>query len=502
MPRSNDGRGLEAGQRAQKPTSLAFPALWFFLLYASSGTAPPYLALYYRERVKLSTQQIGYLFAVSPFVSFVSSAFWTAVADKSNRHRTILVFLSLCTATTYILLGNVTNFVALMLLTMVNSFFSGPVGAFIDIYTLDVLGPRRAGLYGRLRMVGTIALGGSTFLTGLIVQTVGQGEYSIAFIIYGALQAAFILTVAFSPWRKPVPFTSPQLIKRASQEVIQASKELLTTDRRKYEHSMINLFCSRYMSVFLLTSVLHGMARTMIGTYLFVFLSEYLHAAPMLLGMTAPFGISLEAPMFFFSGFFLTRLGFRKMLYLSLVAILMRAGGYAALTSWAAPKIRSEADGWNYAPAVLVIEMTQGIAYSQFWSAGVHFINSVTPPSLKTSAQGVFSGLSGGLASGLGNIVGGFLLDRFGPGILFQTTLLITVGTFVVFTAIGKLPSIVEKSVVDAVKGEPHTTVVDDEGERILGTGAKLIGSGGSLDQTVTEDSGGLPNVQRSVHLS
>lgn len=480
---------------------MIFPSVWFLLLYASNGTVPPYLSLHYREEVGLSTQQIGYLFAISPFVSFVAATFWTAVADKCNRHRTILVLLNLLSATTYILLGTVKDFTGLMLLTMVNSFFGGPVGAFVDIYALDALGPSRAAMYGKLRMIGTVAYGCSTFLTGVVVEKASHGNYTIAFVMYGIVQAAFIITVAFSPWRKPVPFKSLPALRRASQEIITASVDLLTKDRVEFEHRMYALFCNRSMMVFLATSILHGMARNIMGSYLFIFLSEYMHSAPILLGMSSPFSIGLEAPCFFFSTVFLTRLGFRKMIYLSIAAILVRGGAYTLLSLYAVPVIADEVEGWKYAPIILLVELTQGIAFAQFWSAGIHYMNVVSPDDLKTTSQGVFNGVSGGLATGIGNIIGGVLLETGGPVRMFQSVLVFVAVTATVFSGIGKLPAVVEEQMVtsngknggggkygsvEEQRTMLRTAPMDDSAERVLSTSDTTVSSGNESTENVS----------------
>ncbi|KAG0171261.1 hypothetical protein DFQ28_002506 [Apophysomyces sp. BC1034] len=58
------------------------PKLLYISLYTVFGSAIPYLNLFYDEALHLSSQQIGVLLAIAPFVQSVACPLWTILADK------------------------------------------------------------------------------------------------------------------------------------------------------------------------------------------------------------------------------------------------------------------------------------------------------------------------------------------------------------------------------------------------------------------------------------
>ena len=73
-----------------------YSKLFYFFYFAGSGTIVPYLPLFFKQ-LGLTTNQVGVITGVQPFVSFVFTPTWGAIVDKGKRGKFILVvaFVSL-----------------------------------------------------------------------------------------------------------------------------------------------------------------------------------------------------------------------------------------------------------------------------------------------------------------------------------------------------------------------------------------------------------------------
>lgn len=59
----------------------------------------PFVSVYLRN-VGFSNLVIGTVFAIRPFLGFVSSPFWGFCADRSGKHKLVLVFVIIVTGVT------------------------------------------------------------------------------------------------------------------------------------------------------------------------------------------------------------------------------------------------------------------------------------------------------------------------------------------------------------------------------------------------------------------
>lgn len=66
----------------QQKQSFIIPKLLYICLYSLYGSALAYIAVYYSEVLHLSSNQIGIILAISPFVQVVACPLWTFIADR------------------------------------------------------------------------------------------------------------------------------------------------------------------------------------------------------------------------------------------------------------------------------------------------------------------------------------------------------------------------------------------------------------------------------------
>ena len=67
-----------------------------------------------------------------------------------------------------------------------------------------------------------------------------------------------------------------------------------------------------------------------------------------------------------------------------------------------------------------MIQLLHGFTFAALWTAGVSYANSAAPRGMGATAQGVFSGVTMGLAAATGAFVGGWLYQGVGPVLMFR----------------------------------------------------------------------------------
>jgi PPP family 3-phenylpropionic acid transporter len=273
------------------------------------------------------------------------------------------------------------------------AFFAAPVMPLVDNSVMNLLGERRA-LYGRQRVWGSIGWGVAAALTGAVVDRFGIALSFHAFLILYTILLVISLRLKVSGGAIGQPFWQGLRI----------------------------LASNRALVIFLLTVLFAGMGSGIVHNYIFLYLAD-LGATETLMGLSQTVQTFSEIPVFFFSALLLQRFGARGLLLLSLTAVVIRMMAYTLL-----PPV------W----LVLPINLLHGLTFSALWVAGVTYANEVAPKGLGATAQGLFTGVSMGLGSALGALLGGTLYDSFGPTVLFRVAASCVLAGLIFFVVAGR----------------------------------------------------------------
>ncbi|KAH8547743.1 major facilitator superfamily domain-containing protein [Umbelopsis sp. PMI_123] len=180
--------------------SYTLPKLLFIALFTMQGSAIPYLAIFYDQALHLSSDQIGILLAIAPFVQSVACPVWTLVADKWPKwHGTLMAVLALIGGSAIISMSFLPDLLDgkadLMMaftcvLALMYAFFGSPLMALVDSAVLKILGNHKI-LYGEQRLWGSISNGLSILAVGLLISATGN-NLSVAFYVFTAGTILFI----------------------------------------------------------------------------------------------------------------------------------------------------------------------------------------------------------------------------------------------------------------------------------------------------------------------
>lgn len=122
------------------------------------GSAIPYLAIYYDQALHLSSDQIGILLAIAPFIQSVACPVWTMVADKWPQwHGALMAVLALIGGSAIVSMSLLPSLLVgktdltmpfTCILALLYAFFGSPLMALVDSAVLKILGDHKI-LYGK-----------------------------------------------------------------------------------------------------------------------------------------------------------------------------------------------------------------------------------------------------------------------------------------------------------------------------------------------------------------
>ena len=115
-------------------------------------------------------------------------------------------------------------------------------------------------------------------------------------------------------------------------------------------------------------------------------------------------GVVAEVLLMRHSGPLLDRFGVARILAFSLLAALIRWGGYAVSVGW---------------PVLLFGQGLHAFTFGSFHVASVNRAFAMSPQHSRSTAQAWYAAFSFGLGGGLGLVVSGFVFARLGSGPLF-----------------------------------------------------------------------------------
>lgn len=395
---------------------LVLPKLVYLFVTFSAGLVIPYFPLFFKQFGDSDPLEIGILMALMTVVGIVASPFWTGLADKYQIHRAILLasyFAFIGVIFCMPLIGD--SFVMLITLIALVSGFQSGLLPMIEAFCLQSL--PNPGSYGRQRLWGAAGWGLGSLISGIFAT---ESTLPYIFMFDGAVGMFAALIVSMSvcestksqkeemkrlcqafPDLDDSPPSSPEEPIGSindSEPLINNQETLQQSGRR----SPIKLLLSNFpVLAFLIVAVEFGSIMTVLGNFLGLYLID-IGYPDNIVGITTACTVVLEFPIFFFSDFFLEKLGRRMMIVIAHIVYLIRLVGD--------PLVSYYFGGYYF----LIFESLHGIAFGFFWSASISYIQVVTPKGLEATAQGLIFGAMRGLGSSLGALVGGTIF-QFAP---------------------------------------------------------------------------------------
>ena len=146
---------------------------------------------------------------------------------------------------------------------------------------------------------------------------------------------------------------------------------------------------------------------SLVETFLFVFLQDDLGSSTTLCGYTVGVTVLFEIPIFHNSKYLLKEWGHDLLFVISMLAYSVRVFGYTFLTP--------STIHW-----ILPLEVLHGITFACMWIASVDFSARVAPEEWPTTFQTVLSMTMSCIGGGIGPIIGGVVMEKYGAIAMFR----------------------------------------------------------------------------------
>jgi PPP family 3-phenylpropionic acid transporter len=346
----------------------------FFFLFGAIGALNPFLPMYYHQ-MGLSGTQISILMSVMPVLLFISQPLFGPLTDRSGHRGRMLSWLLLATGAAGLLVAAGHSFASLLPLVLLWSFFNGPIVPIADSVALGEIVATGIS-YPRLRLWGSV---------GFLLLTVGLGRlYTVvdlrwAFLAYGLANAA-----AWYCARRLPPEGIPS--------------------RPPVWRDLVRLVRNPFLLALLLCCAIVQVSQAAHAAFFSIHLQS-IGGSSSTAGLAWGLSALTEVPVFLALGRVTRRTGPLPLLVLSGCVFALRWYLYSLAT----------------VPGALVwLQLLQGLSFAIFMPTAVIVVGELTPPELRTSGQSLLGLVSAGLATVVGTLGAGRIVDQIGTAGLYR----------------------------------------------------------------------------------
>lgn len=352
---------------------IGFSSLYTFS-YMALGVLTPMIGQYLAH-IGFSGTQIGSITATGTCAAVFASAIWGRFYDCSKNKYLLILFLCMAAAGTGLLLLGIKWYPLFLLAYGVMYFFQAPVMAFSDALTLEEELP-----FSKIRKWGAIGFAAGVFLAGILSQ---QAGISVIFYLYGG---SFFASAIFLFSMSGIMPGRPSSGKKGKRAEKKGSYRALLRDKK-----LIQLI----LSIFFV-----GGTNVANNTY-FSFL--YLEGGGTIagVGLVMLFMVGSEAPFMQWSAWLSKRITLEKSIAGAVLISVIRFSIYAA-----------EPPCTLIAAFFFLQGAVNGIILVEF----VRYVRKLAPKGCEGLAVSVYYALGSSGSTIVCQLIGGAVLDRFGPG--------------------------------------------------------------------------------------
>jgi PPP family 3-phenylpropionic acid transporter len=346
----------------------------YFFYFGAVGALSPFLSLYFKH-VGLSGTEISVLSSVTPILLLIAQPIFGPLTDRSGHRGHMLARLAVVTAVTGGLLSLGASFWTLLPLVMVWAFISSVLSPIADSIALGEV-VRTGVAYPRLRLWGSIGF--------LLVTTLAGRLYNVADLrwMFG-IYAAFMLITWFFARKLPA-------------EGIAAKRDIWPALR--------GLMRNRLLLIFLVLAGIMNAAVAANSTFYSVHLAN-IGGTSGTVGIAWAVSAAMEVPVWLILGRITDRTGPWPVMA---VATIMYG-------------IRFFAVGLATDPSVMVwLQLMQGVTFALVQPTSVMLVGELAGPELRTSGQALLALTNSGVATVLGTLAAGRIVDIWNTAVLFK----------------------------------------------------------------------------------
>jgi len=359
---------------------------FYALFFAALGVFVPYLAVYLRDLGFIGLE-IGEIMAALMATRILSPLFWGWLADRRGRHMGVVQLTLFFSLLAFLPMLWLDDYVAVMVITLLFSFFWNAVLPQFDTVTLSYLGDR-SHHYGRVRLWGSVGFILTVVILGGILDVVGSQ------IIPAVVCVFFLLNFLLA-------FTIREHSGCAAPEVPQVS-----------QLSVWPVCFRREVWALMLVCFLMQAAHAPYYTFFTLYLEQYNYSTVMIGGLWG-FGVFCEIALFVVMHRLIDTWGASLILTLSALVAALR---------WLLIGVGAE----NLS-VLIFSQVLHAVTFGSFHAAAVALVYRYFKGELKGRGQALYSSVGFGAGGAVGSLMAGYLWEIdavlmfvFGGGLAFM----------------------------------------------------------------------------------
>lgn len=405
---------------------LILPKLIYLTLNCSIYATHNYTAMYFYKMWGIEIYQFGAVSSLSA-VQFVGALFWAHLADRTGRHKSILLACTVLYGLFFCLLelnpfersAKVTaKIVYSAVMYGVSCFFMSSMFPLVDTQVFSILSKDpnfTKETFGRQRLWGTIghalvtlAVGTSIYwfdYKGMFVVLILSCISFVFFILVGIPSDIKVIKGSSSKHGHAGPSQSATRESTSMQEGavspadIEQAGSPNSARRRWTVPPVIRVLFNPHFFFLALVILCAGYVRSVMSSFLAFYMQTEMKQSEIMVAVAIMFRMLSEMAIFFYNKQLLQTLGLHWMLIIAQMAGLLRVLAYSALPP----------DGnWFYLS--FAIELLKGTSTGCLISAGVRMAHDIAPKGCANTAQAYISGMYSGLSQAIGGALGGLII--------------------------------------------------------------------------------------------
>ncbi|HWT26765.1 MAG TPA: MFS transporter [Mobilitalea sp.] len=378
--------------KSKSPKSLSFNLLMInAFVYIALSFYMPFLSSYY-SKVGLDAFEIGILFAIGPLLSIFIQPLWAILSDRTGRRKDILTVVVLGSAISMFSYYIGRTFYTFFIATVLLSLFTTAIIPLSDAIIIRTANKNNLD-FSRIRLGGTVGFAIMVIFAGIIVYRKPSIQFALGFLGYMIL---FIFVR-----RLPKEENEDKAVMLASNTtgVNQKSASFVHKDKRslKDRFNLMNIFTTKQIIFVLAYAFISQIGLSFYGSFIGVYLTKS-GLGENTIGIVNCMAALSEIPILFSINRIIRKLTSMRLIILSCILMSIRifiiTGGNIAF--------------------VFLAQALQGVTYMTIYYSSATFINTHVKPGKQSQGQSTIAVIQSGIASILGNIAGGYLVDIVG----------------------------------------------------------------------------------------
>jgi Major Facilitator Superfamily. len=347
------------------------------LFWAAIACYSPYIVLFLSKH-GVSNSLIGIIMMGNSIVSLLLQPFWGMVSDRIRSIRKVFIFCLGLTAVLIIALAFVKSILFMGILIILISAIQSPLGALLDIWTLNSVKIKASKSYGAVRMWGSFGYAVLVICMGALIDTL---SVSYVFYCYGFMS----IVVIFACYKITDVNKNDDLHEKHSESGF-SSKSILKLLKNKQYTVYLAFICLIFTVI---NPMISFLPQLMLGE----------GGSNDLYGLSMAIAAMSEAPILFISGYLVKRFRSIILVYIALIFYVIRIVIFVVVPN----------------PTGIIVSMClQGFSYAIFLAGYIQYIDEITPEGLKSTAMTFGNSVSFGLSGIIGYYAGGSLIDGYG----------------------------------------------------------------------------------------